>query len=102
MALAHHFPGVPTEGLPPLFPVALFLYYVILLNLILFVFNLIPVPPLDGSHILRHFLPYGALKVYDRIGVFGMIIIMLLGGGFIFRIFLYPLQSTFDSMIVHL
>jgi Zn-dependent protease len=82
--------------------VALFLYYVILLNLILFVFNLIPVPPLDGSHILRHFLPYGALKVYDRIGVFGMIIIMLLGGGFIFRIFLYPLQSTFDSMIVHL
>src|SRR5580698_5156975 len=30
MALAHHFPGVPTEGLPTLFPVALFLYYVIL------------------------------------------------------------------------
>jgi Zn-dependent protease len=102
MALAHHFPGVPTEGLPPLFPVALFLYYVILLNLILFVFNLIPVPPLDGSHILRHFLPYNALRIYDRIGVFGMIIIMLLGGGIIFRIFLYPLQSTFDHMIVRL
>lgn len=102
MALAHHFPGVPTEGLPTLFPVALFLYYVILLNLILFVFNLIPVPPLDGSHILRHFLPYKALQVYDRIGMFGMIIIMLLGGSFIFRIFLHPLQSTFDTMIVRL
>jgi len=31
-----------------------------------------------------------------------MIIIMLLGGGVIFRIFLYPLQSTFDTMIVRL
>src|ERR1700722_4410682 len=102
MALAHHYPGVSTENLPQLFPIALFLYYVILLNLILFVFNLIPVPPLDGSHILRHFLPYRALQVYDRIGMFGMIFIMLLGGGFIFRIFLYPLQSTFDTMIVRL
>jgi Zn-dependent protease len=102
MLLAKHYAGVPTEGLPSLFPIALFLYYVVLLNLILFVFNLIPVPPLDGSHILRHFLPYKALQVYDRIGMFGMIFIMLLGGGFIFRIFLYPLQSTFDTMIVRL
>src|ERR1700756_4466256 len=39
MALPHHFRGVSTENLPQLFPVALFLYYVILLNLLLFVFN---------------------------------------------------------------
>src|ERR1700757_5154671 len=55
--LAHHVP-IATDSLPQLFPIALFLYYVIFLNLLLFVFNLIPVPPLDGSHILRHFLPY--------------------------------------------
>jgi Zn-dependent protease len=99
--LARHVP-VSTENLPPLFPIALFLYYVILLNLLLFVFNLIPVPPLDGSHILRHFLPYGALRVYDRIGTLGMFIIMLLGGGIIFRTFLTPLQGTFDSLLFNL
>lgn len=99
--LAHHVP-IATDNLPQLFPIALFLYYVIFLNLLLFVFNLIPVPPLDGSHILRHFLPYNALRVYDRIGVFGMLIIMLLAGGFIFRIFLYPLQSIFDSILMAL
>ena len=70
VALARHIP-VSTENLPQLFPVALFLYYVILLNLLLFVFNLIPVPPLDGSHILRHFLPYNLLRFYDRIGMLG-------------------------------
>ena len=102
MALAHRMPGVSTENLPQLFPIALFLYYVILLNLLLFVFNLIPVPPLDGSHILRHFLPYKALQVYDRIGMFGMIFIMLIGGGLIFRIFLNPLQATFDTLLFSL
>ena len=102
MLLARRVPGVSTENLPQLFPIALFLYYVILLNLLLFVFNLIPVPPLDGSHILRHFLPYNALQVYDRIGMFGMIFIMLIGGGLIFRIFLNPLQATFDTLLFSL
>ena len=97
--LAHHVRGISTESLSQIFPIALFLYYVILLNLLLFVFNLIPVPPLDGSHILRHFLPYRALQLYDRIGMFGMLIIMLVGGSFIFRIFLSPLQATFDSLL---
>ena len=100
--IAHHVRGIPIDSLPSLFPVALFLYYVILLNLLLFVFNLIPVPPLDGSHILRHFLPYNALQMYDRIGMFGMIFIMLIGGSLIFRVFLYPLQSTFDGILAAL
>jgi Zn-dependent protease len=101
VALTQRIP-VSTENLPPLFPIALFLYYVILLNLLLFVFNLIPVPPLDGSHILRHFLPYNALRVYDRIGMIGMFIIMLVGGRFIFGTFLTPLQGTFDSLLFNL
>jgi Zn-dependent protease len=102
MALAMHLPGVSTENLPVLFPIALLLYYVILINLLLFVFNLVPFPPLDGSRILRHFLPYNALAVYDRMGVFALWIFMFLAGGFIFRIFLYPLQSTFDSILAAL
>ena len=54
--------------------------------MLLFVFNLMPFPPLDGSRILRHFLPYNALQVYDRMGMFGMDIHHVDGGGLIFRI----------------
>lgn len=98
MALAQHYPGVVTEGLPALFPVALFLYFVILINLLLFVFNLIPIPPLDGSHIVRHFLPYKAVQMYDRMGMIGLIVIFLLGGRFISAVF-SPLFATFNHIL---
>src|SRR5277367_3272881 len=98
MALASHIPGISTENLPTLFPIALFLYFVILINLLLFVFNLIPIPPLDGSHILRHFLPYKALQLYDRIGMFGLIILFLVGGRFIGAVF-SPIFATFNHIL---
>jgi Zn-dependent protease len=99
MALASHIPGVATENLPTLFPVALFLYFVILINLLLFVFNLIPIPPLDGSHVVRHFLPYKALQLYDRIGMFGLFLLFLVGGSFIFSVFFSPLLATFNHIL---
>lgn len=98
VALASQIPGVSTENLPVLFPIALLLYFVILINLLLFVFNLIPIPPLDGSHILRHFLPYKALQLYDRMGMIGLIVFFLLGGRFIY-LFLSPLLATFNHLL---
>jgi Zn-dependent protease len=98
MAIATHIPGVATEGLPTLFPIALFLYLVISINLLLFVFNLLPLPPLDGSHILRHFLPYRAAQVYDRMGMFALIILFLVGGRFI-AAFFYPLYNVFNHIL---
>jgi Zn-dependent protease len=98
VAIAQHVPGVATEGLPQFFPIALFLYFVIFINLLLFVFNLIPLPPLDGSHILRHFLPYKAVQLYDRMGMFSLIILFLIGGRLISTLFV-PIYSVFNHVL---
>ena len=57
-------------------PLAVLFWQAIQINVILAVFNLIPLPPLDGSHVIRHFLSYETLKVYDRVGYFGLFILM--------------------------
>ena len=99
--LANHVPGVETAGLPVLFPFALLLYFGVLINLLLFVFNLIPLPPLDGSHVLRQFLSPAVERVYDRIGMFGLFIMLLFGGRLI-GTFYYPLLNVFDGLLAAL
>jgi Zn-dependent protease len=65
----------------PFTPIAILLYELMFINVVLAVFNLIPVPPLDGSHVLRHFLPASARMVFDRIGFFALLALVYLGGG---------------------
>ena len=50
---------------------------VVFISLILCFFNLIPVPPLDGSHVLRHVVRMSE-ETYLRIAGFGFVIIILL------------------------
>jgi Zn-dependent protease len=50
----------------------------IYLNIILGVFNLIPIPPLDGSHVLAAFLPDSTAEAYSRIGFLGIFVVLLL------------------------
>jgi Zn-dependent protease len=98
MDLANHVPGVETASLPTLFPFALLLYFTILINLLLFVFNLIPIPPLDGSHVLRNFLPYKVEQVYNQIGGYGLLIFFLFGGRLIGMVY-FPLRALFDTLL---
>lgn len=68
--------------------------YIVYINILLTLFNMIPIPPLDGSKILPAILPFGAAMKYrqliasaEQFGFFGMfafifIFIMLFGGPF--------------------
>ncbi len=50
----------------------------IYLNIVLGIFNLIPIPPLDGSHVLASILPERLSESYRQIGFFGIFIIIFL------------------------
>ena len=54
------------------------MYYGVALNLLLAFFNLLPIPPLDGSHILYHFLPRGWRQGYRSIQRLGFLPLLLL------------------------
>jgi Zn-dependent protease len=57
-------------------PVLTILLYLIMINVYLAIFNLIPIPPLDGSGILEGMLTGEALSVYERIKPYGFIILL--------------------------
>jgi Zn-dependent protease len=89
-------PGMPY--LPQ--PVALLCSLAILINLSLFFFNLLPIPPLDGSRILRNVLPYNAVQAYDRIPIWVSYLLMIFVGGFVMGALLRPaLQLVFFALI---
>ena len=54
-----------------------FFVYVILLNCLLFTFNMIPIPPLDGSHFLRYFFKMKA-ETYAALGRLGFFFLLIL------------------------
>ena len=68
-------------------PVALMLGYGVIVNVVLAVLNMIPVPPLDGSRIVYWLLPDRQAAAYYRLERFGMLILLaLLGTGIIARV----------------
>jgi len=52
--------------------------HVALLNIVLALFNLIPIPPLDGSHLFKYLLPPGLRGAYERLGRTGAGFILLI------------------------
>ena len=63
-------------AIPALSGLDLIFSYIVYINLLLTVFNLLPIPPLDGSHILFTFLPQGAENVKAVLNQFGLFILL--------------------------
>jgi len=83
----------PVEGL------ALILFYAVLVNTYLAVFNLIPVPPLDGSGVLSGLLSYRAAAAYDRIRPYGFIIVVALITLGVLNIIIRPVLNLIGTLI---
>jgi len=77
--------------------ISLIFSYIVYINILLAVFNLLPIPPLDGSHILFTFLPAGAenLKIFlQQYGLFILLFIIF----FLFR-WIIPIINWIFTLI---
>jgi Zn-dependent protease len=84
-----------------IFPLLLLLYMAITTNLMLLVFNLLPMPFLDGGRILLHFLPFNAARAFERYSMVLMIGFFFLAGPLI-MIGFTPLMAVFNSLLLAL
>ncbi len=79
--------------MPPL--VWRFLWAAIMLNFVLIVLNLIPVPPLDGHYVLDLFLPENVRGILRAVGPFGILIALLIAN----PIFAYAIPKM-ESFVI--
>lgn len=102
--------GIVLRFVLPLFPVDSFGMTIILMffyfNLILGTFNLIPIPPLDGSKILYYLLPqkmsdtYAQLERYGLFILLGIIVLGNLTGTSFFGSIMMPIIRFFSTIII--
>lgn len=86
-------------GIYPLEGLALVLFFFILINTYLAVFNLIPVPPLDGSGVLSGLLSYKAAAAYDNLRPYGIFIVIGLISLGLLRVIIRPILDIIGRII---
>lgn len=72
----HLFPTLPSSSILPSASEFLSTFFVI--NLVLMVFNLLPLPPLDGEKVLEYFLPESWMANYAKIKPYGPIALLVI------------------------
>jgi Zn-dependent protease len=80
-------------------PVSIFLEYLLMMNVSLAVFNLLPFPPLDGSKILYSILPasaHGGLAVLEQYGFIILMVLMYMG---VFGVIMRPVWRVVDYLL---
>jgi Zn-dependent protease len=71
------------------------------LNALLIAFNLMPIPPLDGSHVFKYLLPRPLAVQYVRFGRFGLIVLIILlsWGDRLLNAWMLPFFAVADSLL---
>lgn len=100
ITLGYPDPNAKLTGLP--LALALMSQAGIIMNLLLGVLNLIPIPPLDGSRIMAAILPTKLERLYYAITPFGFFIILALALSGILGKFLLPIIFGLQSIILQL
>ncbi|HEY6872440.1 MAG TPA: site-2 protease family protein [Geobacteraceae bacterium] len=101
VAFGAMFPGAPMLRMF-IDPIALMLAFSVYINLVLAVFNMIPVPPLDGGRVMVGLLPYRQSVAYagiERYGMIGIILVVLFFPRILSYVIAPPLYFGLDLLI---
>jgi len=89
---------IPREG-TILAPLLGLLFFAFVINFARALFNLIPIPPLDGHWLLYELLPYNAAKALARVGSYGILIIYALMFLGLFSFIFLPVRFLLELLV---